>query len=138
MYCKDEILLCGTFSGIYLYDLKNSGFIEDKVLDSFIKENKLSVEWTGGGYTNFTFLGEDHAVYIAGETGLYRHVIGGSTIEQIIDGSLSSEFYVMVQKRIVPLPFHGKTAIQNIPEYILCTVHNLHTFFSVYSDFRKM
>ena len=90
MYCKDGILLCGTFSGIYLYDLKNSGFIEDKVLDSFIKENKLSVEWTGGGYTNFTFLGEDHAVYIAGETGLYRHVIGGSTIEQIIDGSLSS------------------------------------------------
>ena len=48
------------------------------------------MSWTGGGYTAYSFWGADKTIYVAGEKGLHRHVIGGGTMEQVIDGSLSS------------------------------------------------
>lgn len=88
--CKDGILMCLTFEKIFLYDLEKKIFIEDEVLDSFAEQNYNGMSWTGGGYTTYTFLGADKTIYIAGEKGLYRHVIGGGVVEQVIDGSLSS------------------------------------------------
>ncbi len=88
--CKDGILMCLTFEKIFLYDLEKKIFIEDEVLDSFAEQNYNGMSWTGGGYTAYTFLGADKTIYIAGEKGLYRHVIGGGVVEQVIDGSLSS------------------------------------------------
>lgn len=88
--CKDGILMCLTFEKIFLYDLEKKSFIEDEVLDNFVEQNYNEMSWTGGGYTAYTFLGADRTIYVAGEKGLYRHVIGGGAVEQIIDGSLSS------------------------------------------------
>lgn len=88
--CKNGILMCLTFEKIFLYDLEEKRFIEDEVLDSFVDQNYNEMSWTGGGYTAYTFLGEDKTIYVAGKKGLYRHVIGGAAVEQIIDGSLSS------------------------------------------------
>ena len=34
--------------------------------------------------------GEENVIYIAGKGGMYRHVIGGSAMEQIIDGALAT------------------------------------------------
>lgn len=90
MECRDNILMCLTFEKIFLYDLEKKIFIEDETLDSFTKENYDGMSWTGGGFTVYAFLGGDHSVYVAGESGLYRHVIGGSMMEQVIDGALSS------------------------------------------------
>ncbi len=90
MECRDGILMCSTFEKIFLYDLENKCFIEDEVLDSFVEQNYEGMSWTGGGYTAYSFLGADKTIYIAGEKGLHRHVIGGGTMEQVIDGSLSS------------------------------------------------
>lgn len=90
MECRDNILMCMTFDKIFLYDLEKKSFVEDETLDNFIKENYKGIDWTGGGYTAYAFLGTDHTVYMAGDKGLYRHVIGGSAVEQVIDGGLSS------------------------------------------------
>lgn len=90
MECRDGILMCSTFEKIFLYDLENKCFVEDEVLDSFVEQNYEGMSWTGGGYTAYSFLGADKTIYVAGEKGLHRHVIGGGTMEQVIDGSLSS------------------------------------------------
>ncbi|MDE7323176.1 MAG: ABC transporter substrate-binding protein [Lachnospiraceae bacterium] len=88
--CRDGILMCLTFEKIFLYDLEKKIFIEDAVLDNFIEENYKDMAWTGSGYTAYAFFGADKAIYVAGEKGLHRHVIGGGAVEQVIDGSLSS------------------------------------------------
>ncbi|MBO5032086.1 MAG: carbohydrate ABC transporter substrate-binding protein [Lachnospiraceae bacterium] len=90
MECRGNILMCATYEKTYLYDLENQSFIEDEVLNDFIHENYNGVEWYGSGYSAFVFLGEENVIYVAGEKGLHRHAIGGSTMEQVIDGGLSS------------------------------------------------
>lgn len=74
-----------------LYDIENKEYIEDEVLYQFVKEdynggNKFN---TDNGYEMFFFPGEEDILYIAGKKGLHRHVIGGSAMEQVIDGQLS-------------------------------------------------
>lgn len=90
MECRDHILMCMTPQKIFLYDLEQKCFIEDETLDRFVAENYKAMEWTGGGYTAYAFLGADNTIYVAGDKGLYRHIIGGGMVEQVIDGGLSS------------------------------------------------
>lgn len=85
-----SVLLCMTYGGIELYDLEKGELIEDSVLDKFIQENYTDLCDNGNGYSVYAFLGKDNAVYLAGKKGLHRHVIGGSMVEQIVDGRLSS------------------------------------------------
>lgn len=93
--CKNNLLMCVTSDEIYLYDLTERSFIEDEILQDFIRENYSYFDGTVAGSLNVLVFfgessGEDKVLYIVGEKGLHRHVIGGSTIEQVIDGSLSS------------------------------------------------
>lgn len=65
-------------------------FLEDETLESFLGENfKSGMLWVGGNYHAYAFLGVGCTIYIAGEKGLYRHAIGGSVVEQVIDGAFS-------------------------------------------------
>ena len=73
------------------------------------------MSWTGAGFTAYSFLGENKTIYIAGNKGLHRHVIGGSTIEQVIDGSLS----------LLSTPSHSILAM---------TVNDRNEFVTAYSD----
>ncbi len=73
-----------------IYDMEKKEYVEDEVLADFIKEN-----YPGGNTYNMTgtyqmyfFPGEEEVIYIAGKKGLHRHVIGGSAMEQVIDGGL--------------------------------------------------
>lgn len=90
MQCDGSVLMCAGSDGIFLYDLEKKSFIEDETLDNFVKETYSDIAWTGAGYTMCAFLGENATIYMAGEKGLYRHIIGGSVVEQVIDGGLSS------------------------------------------------
>lgn len=90
MQCDGNTLMCVTSEKVFLYDLEEKSFVEDETLDSFVEENCSDMAWTGAGYMTYPFLGEDNTIYIAGGKGLYRHVIGGSAVEQVIDGGLSS------------------------------------------------
>ncbi|MCM1536457.1 MAG: hypothetical protein NC126_11095 [Clostridium sp.] len=88
--CCGQILICATGDEVYLYDMEQEQFIEDQVLQDFIENNYGMIEFNGGHYSAKIFSGEEGVLYVAGEKGLHRHVIGGSAMEQIIDGNLSS------------------------------------------------
>ncbi len=76
--------------GLLIYDMEKEQYIEDEVLNDFLEENYKNRTNNGGSfYDLFFFMGEENVLYLAGKKGLHRHVIGGSAIEQVIDGSLS-------------------------------------------------
>lgn len=78
-------------NGPLIYDLEKEEYFEDEVLSSFVKENYPKRDSNGGTWFDFYFFpGEEDVLYLAGKEGLHRHVIGGSAIEQIIDGNLSN------------------------------------------------
>lgn len=85
-----DLMLCVANDAIFIYDMVEEKILEDTVLQDFIKDNYGGFRDFGNGFNFYIFLGEENAVYLAGEKGLHRHVIGGSLVEQVIDGSLSS------------------------------------------------
>lgn len=73
-----------------LYDMEEKEYIEDETLSDFIKENYANRDSSSGrSYDLFLVSGDDDAIYLAGQTGIYRHILGGSAMEQVMDGSLS-------------------------------------------------
>lgn len=89
-----QTLLAVGYDRLYLYDLsKNMLLAQDETVDEFIRQalSDGSVSYTGGGYPLAVIGGEDEStIYIACEDGLYRHALGGSVMEQVIDGALST------------------------------------------------
>lgn len=90
----DLMLIDGNrFDGPVLYDMAKEEFIEDKVLTEFVSTNYADRNDTYDAddtYRLYYFFNGEDVLYLAGEKGLYRHVIGGSVMEQIIDGNLCS------------------------------------------------
>ncbi|MDE5598612.1 MAG: extracellular solute-binding protein, partial [Lachnospiraceae bacterium] len=79
------------YDGLLLYDMEKKEYIEDEILDDFMSENYKDRQYGNmNSYDLFFFFGEEDIIYLAGEKGLYRHVIGGSVMEQLIDGKLCS------------------------------------------------
>lgn len=73
-----------------IYDMEKREYVEDEVLTEFVKENFADRDsYAGRSYDLFLVSGGDDAIYLAGQSGVYRHVLGGTAMEQIIDGSLS-------------------------------------------------
>lgn len=73
-----------------LYDMEEKAYIEDQVLIDFVRENFAARDCSPGrSYDMFLVSGGDDAIYLAGQTGIYRHVLGGSAMEQVMDGSLT-------------------------------------------------
>ena len=74
---------------VNFYDL-NSGEItaEDKLLNDFIQEQ--SSKKSGIIMCPGTEEGEQEVLYLASAGGIYRHVIGGSVMEQLADGALNN------------------------------------------------
>lgn len=101
------------FNGILLYDMEKGEFIEDQVLTEFVNENYRDRDYsTEGCFDIYCFGGEEGVLYLAGEKGLYRHVIGGGAMEQVIDGTLSSfgnPTYLLME--IMMLPDHEFLAL---------------------------
>lgn len=78
------MMIQGRWGGMDLYDMEAGKYLEDEVLKSFIEEKYAES-------SDYNILAEEEgSIYIAGKEGLHRHVIGGSAMEQVIDGSLSS------------------------------------------------
>ncbi|MBD5513220.1 MAG: extracellular solute-binding protein [Lachnospiraceae bacterium] len=79
------------YDSLLIYDMESSEFIEDDTLDTFVNENYGDRAFNGGSwYDLYFFPGEDNILYLAGEKGVHRHVIGGSAMEQIVDANLTT------------------------------------------------
>lgn len=91
MFCvwDNYIAVKNERDGVALYALDTAERIEDDVITEFVMENcavnKLVVEST---YSIFP--AEEAGVYLVCNKGVYRHVIGGTVMEQVINGGLSS------------------------------------------------
>ncbi len=78
------------FDAPLLYDMEAKEYIEDEVLAEFVKENFQDRDgYAGKSHDLFLVSGGEDAIYLAGNSGVYRHVLGGSAMEQVIDGSLN-------------------------------------------------
>lgn len=74
-----------------LYDIEKKEFVEDEVLAEFVEEYyKERESYNGGEWADlYFFAGGENVLYLAGKKGLHRHVTGGASIEQVVDGGLS-------------------------------------------------
>lgn len=82
------------YDRLYRYDLQEGVLMpQEEIVDAYIRQELAdgTVSYTSGGFPLAVAGGEkEDVIYIAGKDGMYRHVIGGSTIEQVIDGGLST------------------------------------------------
>ena len=89
---SDNKLLLVHGDGVAIVDLENGEMVKDEVLDDFIAEQiGAHVEYASEGIQPLLLLAdEDGILYLAFDKGIYRHVIGGNVMEQVMDGSLTS------------------------------------------------
>ncbi|MDE5930979.1 MAG: hypothetical protein K2H40_00635, partial [Lachnospiraceae bacterium] len=73
-----------------IYDMDAGEYIEDTVLTDFVRDSYGERYYNGTDYGTMCLLpGEEQTVYVIGEKGIHRHVIGGNMMEQVVDGNLS-------------------------------------------------
>ncbi|MDE7130680.1 MAG: extracellular solute-binding protein [Lachnospiraceae bacterium] len=89
--CQQNLMVIdgGDYSELLIYDMEKKQYIEDEVLNEFVSKN-YAVRRSEEGYGMYFFLEEQGVIYLAGQDGLHRHVIGGSAMEQVIDGKLTT------------------------------------------------
>lgn len=89
--CQQNLMVIdgGTQSELLIYDMEKKEYIEDEVLKKFVSEN-YEDRMNDEGYDMYFFMEEEGVIYLAGKEGLHRHVIGGSAMEQVIDGKLTT------------------------------------------------
>lgn len=76
----------------YLYDLESGELQEqDAVLGEFLASQNSESAWAYGSVSGLAVIGgeTENTIYVACGSGLYRHVLGGTVMEQVIDGNLS-------------------------------------------------
>lgn len=86
----DYMILMTAYQGVIFYDMKEEKIVADDVIEKFMEDNYLGEYYADESFTVYVVPGEEEVIYVAGKGGVYRHVIGGSAMEQIIDGGLSS------------------------------------------------
>lgn len=91
-FTEKYMVLIGT-RGITIYDMQE-GMVaeEDKVLQDFVKEKLGNMIGADTDSHRLVAAGSDEedVIYFAFDEGLYRHVIGGTAVEQLADGSINS------------------------------------------------
>lgn len=87
-----KLLLALEESGVEIYNLETGALQEaDPVLDAFCREKLAGKLGANSDCVGGYLLGaEEGIVYLACREGLFRHVLGGSAMEQLIEGSFST------------------------------------------------
>lgn len=79
------------FESLLIYDMDTREYVIDEVLDAFVKEKYAHRTFNGGSWFDLYFFpGGEDVIYLAGDKGVHRHVIGGGAMELVIDAGLSS------------------------------------------------
>lgn len=83
-------MACVSRDGITIIDLETKEIVEDKTLDEFVKsELGASLEPNTVYAVPAVVMLEEDVLCLVAEKGIYRHVIGGNLVEQLVDGSLT-------------------------------------------------
>jgi len=73
-----------------IYDMEAGEYIEDDVLVDFVGGSYKERYYNSSDYSSMYLMpGEERTLYVIGEQGIHRHVIGGNLMEQVVDGKLS-------------------------------------------------
>lgn len=132
-----ETLMAVGYDRLYLYDLQKEVLRpQDATVDAYIRQTLEdgTVSYTGGGFP-LAVAGsqEEDVVYLAGRDGMYRHVLGGSVMEQVIDGALCTlgdayasiyrvkalpgqEFQIAFSPSVGLVRYHYDETIPSMPE----------------------
>ncbi len=88
----DRYMVILTSRTAELYDLEEKNLAsKDEVLQNFIAEEAGdAIGSNSGSHCIVMDSGEEDVIYLAMNTGLYRHVLGGTVLEQVADGGLNS------------------------------------------------
>lgn len=91
-FAGNTMIICDSRADMRFYDMEKETYIEDAVWKDFMEEQYVLSNFSSSDntYEIYFFPGEENTFYLAGKKGLHRHVVGGSAIEQVIDGTLSS------------------------------------------------
>lgn len=94
IWVKDNLLLVDNEWNMddapLIYDMDAKEWVADEVLSDFVADSYSDRMYNGTDYGSMCLLpGEDGAVYVMGQKGIHRHVIGGNMMEQVVDGGLS-------------------------------------------------
>lgn len=83
-----NLLIVVSTTSVYLYDLESGSPLEqDPVLEEFIFKNADIWTSTDRNDSNFMItMADDQALYLFCNGGIYRHIIGGTAMELIMDG----------------------------------------------------
>ena len=76
-------------AGVVLYALDTAEQIEDDVITDFVNKN-CALNKNVAESTYSIFPAEEEGVYLVCSKGVYRHVIGGTVMEQVVTGGLCS------------------------------------------------
>lgn len=88
-----DLLYLVEADGLEIYNLTTESFETDEVLEDFIKDvmEENNGSFTEGSYPVLMQEGDmEDSLYIATSQGLFRHVLKGNIMEEVIKGSLSS------------------------------------------------
>lgn len=86
---ENYIALKNEREGVFLYRLDTMEQIKDSVITDFVKKN-CTVNTNVVESTYSIFPAEEEGLYLVCSKGVYRHVIGGTVMEQVINGGLTS------------------------------------------------
>lgn len=88
---KDGRLMMVNRDGVTIADMDTWEIVEDEALNDFLDEQGSSLEYSTAGIQPLLLIpGEEGILYFAFDKGIYRHIIGGSLVERVADGSLNS------------------------------------------------
>lgn len=74
-----------------IYDMVAKEMVEDEILKQFVEDQDMSDDSLQGAHAILFYPGDtEDSIYVASSQGVFRHVVGGSVMEEIIKGSLSS------------------------------------------------
>lgn len=93
LFLTDDRMLAATEQGVLFYDRKNRVQLDrDAVLDEFlmaqVKQNGNMIKYTSDAYSVYMQAGEADTLYLVSGDGIYSHILGGGTVEKLLEGSL--------------------------------------------------
>lgn len=88
-------LFAVTSEGVLVYDrregvLRESDAVLDKMIQRIAGENGQLVRFASDAYSIYLYAGEQDTLYLTCGEGIYRHTLGGGTMEKLLEGSLCS------------------------------------------------